>query len=240
MKCDNEGMRRNFLDEISYEIVDWLRDEEAKYQADILAKEVQAYAREPTPTLDTIKAAAAAIEGAGKKGKGAAGKSRISCRSLLVNNGIVSLETPPVRSASVTSDSGNSTDEEKAIRDDYAHPTSLKAWKQKKDKEMQEQEQQIKAKRPQSGSRSAKAKSPKGDKGGKPATPREKSPKADKGGKPATPREKSPKGGKSKRPTSATASEKAAVSLNHAKMSFTFHSSRQQKQPTKPANRSNE
>ena len=210
MKSDIERMNRNFLDEISYEIVDWLRDEEAKYQAELLAKEVQAYAREPTPTLDTMKAAAAAIEGTGKKGKGAAGKSKIDCRSLLVNNRVLFLETPPVRSPSVTSDSGNSTDEEKAIRDDYVHPTSLKAWKQKKDKETQEQEQQIKAKRPQSGSRSAKAKSPKGDKGGKPATPRDKSPKGEKGGKPATPREKSPKGGKSKRPTSATPSEKAA------------------------------
>ena len=89
----------------------------------------------------------------------------------------------------------------------------MKAWKQKKDKETQEQDQQVKAKRPQSGSRSAKAKSPKGDKGGKPPTPREKSPKAaEKAVKPATPREKSPKGGKSKRPTSATPSEKAAVS----------------------------
>ena len=80
---------RNFLDEISYEIVDWLRDEEAKYQADLLAKEVQAYAREPTPTLDTIKAAAAAIEGAGKKGKGAAGKSNVQQFSLLIHNDVV-------------------------------------------------------------------------------------------------------------------------------------------------------
>lgn len=107
------------------------------------------------------------------------------------------LETPPVRSPSVSSDSGNSTDEDKAIRDDYVHPTSLKAWKQKKDKEMQEQEQQVKAKRPQSGNRSAKVKSPKA---------------AEKTTKPASPREKSPKGSKSKRPTSAGPSEKSAVS----------------------------
>jgi hypothetical protein len=66
---------RNFLDEISYEIVDWLRDEEAKYQADLLAQEVQTYAQQATPALDTIKAAAAAIEAGGKKGKGATGKS---------------------------------------------------------------------------------------------------------------------------------------------------------------------
>ncbi len=68
-------MNRNFLDEISYEIVDWLRDEEAKYQAELLAQEVQIYARQATPTLDSIKAAAAAVEGGGKKGKGATGKS---------------------------------------------------------------------------------------------------------------------------------------------------------------------
>jgi hypothetical protein len=170
---------RNFLDEISYEIVDWLRDEEAKYQADLLAQEVQTYAQQATPALDTIKAAAAAIETGGKKGKGATGK-----------------KTPPIRSASVSSDSGNSTDDEKAIRDDYVHPTSLKAWKQKKDKEMQEQEPQVKTKRPPSGNRSAKVKSPKA---------------AEKTAKPPTPREKSPKGGKSKRPTSATAAEKLAA-----------------------------
>lgn len=110
------------------------------------------------------------------------------------------LETPPPRSPSVlSSDSGNSTDEEKAIRDDYVHPTSLKAWKQKKDKEMQEQEQQqqlVKSRRPQSGNRSAKVKSPKA---------------AEKTGKPPTPREKSPKSSKAKRPTSAS-SEKSTVS----------------------------
>ena len=70
-------LNRNFLDEISYEVVDWLRDEEAKYQADLLAQEVQTYARQATPGLETIKAAAAAIEAGGKKGKGAAGKSII-------------------------------------------------------------------------------------------------------------------------------------------------------------------
>ncbi|CAF0831903.1 unnamed protein product [Rotaria sp. Silwood1] len=169
---------RNFLDEISYEIVDWLRDEEAKYQADILAQEVRTYVRQTTPTPDTLKTAAATIEGAGKKGKAAAGK-----------------KTSPTRSPSVSSDSGNSSEEEKAIRDDYVHPTSLKAWKQKKDKETVEQEQQVKAKRPPSGNRSPKAKSPRA---------------AEKAAKPPTPREKSPKGTKTKRPTSATSSEKAA------------------------------
>ncbi len=80
-------MNRNFLDEISYEIVDWLRDEEAKYQADILAREVQTYAREATPTFDAIKAAAAAIEGGGKKGKGATGKSIFkNLLNILCNN----------------------------------------------------------------------------------------------------------------------------------------------------------
>ncbi|CAF0734574.1 unnamed protein product [Rotaria sordida] len=169
---------RNFLDEISYEIVDWLRDEEAKYQADILAQEVQTYVRQTTPTPDTLKAATTAIEGAGKKGKAATGK-----------------KTSPVRSPSVSSDSGHSSDEEKAIRDDYIHPTSLKAWKQKKDKEVQEQEQQAKPKRPLSGTRSPKGKSPR---------------PPEKAAKPPTPREKSPKGAKTKRPTSATPSEKAA------------------------------
>ena len=107
-------------------------------------------------------------------------------------------ETPPVRTPSAaSSDSGNSTDDEKFIRDDYVHPTSLKAWKQKKDKEVQEQEQQVKTKRPQSGARSAKVKSPKA---------------AEKAGKSPTPREKSPKTGKSKRPTSAAPSEKQSVS----------------------------
>ncbi|CAF4384534.1 unnamed protein product [Rotaria sp. Silwood2] len=169
---------RNFLDEISYEIVDWLRNEEAKYQADILAHEVQTYVRQTTPTPDTLKGAAVAIEGAGKKGKAATGK-----------------KTPPARSPSVSSDSGNSSDEEKTIRDDYVHPTSLKAWKQKKDKETQEQEQQVKAKRPPSGNRSPKVKSPRA---------------AEKAAKPPTPRDKSPKGTKTKRPTSATPSEKSA------------------------------
>lgn len=112
------------------------------------------------------------------------------------------IETPPVRSPSVSSDSGNSTDDEKAIRDDYVHPTSLKAWKQKRDKELKEQEEQVKSKRPTSG-RSAKTKSPKG--GSKPTSPREKTSKS------PTAREKSPKGGKSKRPTSATPSEKSIV-----------------------------
>jgi hypothetical protein len=70
-------LNRNFLDEISYEIVDWLRDEEAKYQADLLAQEVQTYARQATSALDTIKAAAAVIEAGGKKGKEASGKSII-------------------------------------------------------------------------------------------------------------------------------------------------------------------
>ncbi len=75
MKMSKFLLNRNFLDEISYEVVDWLRDEEAKYQADLLAQEVQTYARQATPGLETIKAAAAAIEAGGKKGKGAAGKS---------------------------------------------------------------------------------------------------------------------------------------------------------------------
>ncbi|CAM4745848.1 unnamed protein product [Rotaria magnacalcarata] len=164
---------RNFLDEISYEIVDWLRDEEAKYQADILAQEVKTFARQTTPTPDAIKTA---LEATVKKGKGAAGK-----------------KTPPVRSASVSSDSGNSTDEEKTIRDDYVYPTSLKAWKQKKDKEIQEQDQQAKGKRPTSGTKSPKAKSPRG---------------AEKAAKTTTPREKSPKGAKEKR-ASSTPSDKS-------------------------------
>ena len=50
MTCGNHLFNRNFLDEISYEIVDWLRDEEAKYQADLLAQEVQIYVRQSTPT----------------------------------------------------------------------------------------------------------------------------------------------------------------------------------------------
>jgi len=117
-------------------------------------------------------------------------------------NQIFILETPPRSPSVASSDSGNSTDEEKAIRDDYVHPTSLKAWKQKKDKDIQEQEQQVKAKRPQSGNRSAKVKSPRA---------------AEKGSKPPTPREKSPKASKTKRPTSATPSEKSAVSLIFSK-----------------------
>ncbi|CAF3921090.1 unnamed protein product, partial [Rotaria magnacalcarata] len=103
------------------------------------------------------------------------------------------VQTPPVRSASVSSDSGNSTDEEKTIRDDYVHPTSLKAWKQKKDKEIQEQDQQAKGKRPTSGTKSPKAKSPRG---------------AEKAAKTTTPREKSPKGAKEKR-ASSTPSDKS-------------------------------
>jgi hypothetical protein len=122
----------------------------------------------------------------------------------ILSNKIFILETPPVRSASASTDSGHSTDEEKAIRDDYVHPTSLKAWKQKKDKEVLEQDQQAKAKRPASGSRSAKAKSPRaGEKAAKSPT-REKTAKS-------PPREKSPKGSKTKRPTSATPSEKVRV-----------------------------
>jgi hypothetical protein len=63
---------RNFLDEISYEIVDWLRNEESKYQADLLAREVQSYVHQPTSLPN-----AALTEGAagGKKEKGATGKS---------------------------------------------------------------------------------------------------------------------------------------------------------------------
>ena len=220
-------MNRNFLDEISYEIVDWLRDEDAKYQADLLAREVKTYARQTTPPLDTVKAAAAAIEGGGKKGKGATGKSMIELfyNSMIFERKIFLLETPPVRTPSLTSDSGNSTDDEKVIRDDYVHPTSLKAWKQKKDKEAQEQEQQVKVKRPPSGSRSAKAKSPKA---------------GDKAAKPPTPREKSPKAGKSKRPTSAAASEKLAVSERFLIIENYFQSLRQKKPYRNQANQSNE
>jgi hypothetical protein len=130
-----------------------------------------------------------------------------------------------VRSPSLSSDSGNSTDEEKAIHDDYVHPTSLKAWKQKKDKEMQEQEPQVKGKRPQSGGRSAKVKSPKG---------------AEKPAKPPSPREKSPKGGKSKRPTSATAAEKLAVGERFSKTVYHFPSLRQKKRYKNQANQLNE
>ncbi len=114
----------------------------------------------------------------------------------IFSNKIFILETPPRSPSVASSDSGNSSDEEKAIREDYVHPTSLKAWKQKKDKETQEQEQQIKAKRPQSGNRSDKVKSPRAA--------------AEKASKPTTAREKSPKGNKIKRPTSATPSEKLA------------------------------
>ncbi|UJR27796.1 hypothetical protein I4U23_009067 [Adineta vaga] len=130
---------RNFLDEISYEIVDWLRDEEAKYQADVLAQEVQTYVRQTTPTPDATKGA-----GAGKKGK-AAGK-----------------KTPPARSrsTSVSSEAGNTTaEDEQTIRDDYAHPTSLKVWKQKRDKEIQEEEL-AKAKRAESATKRGKTKTP--------------------------------------------------------------------------------
>ncbi len=112
-------------------------------------------------------------------------------------NRIFILETPPVRSPSVLSSDSGSSDEEKAIRDGYVHPTSLKAWKQKKDKEIQEQEQQVKTKRPQSGARSVKGKSPR---------PGEKSAKS------PPPREKSPKGSKSKPPTSVSPSERPPVS----------------------------
>ncbi|CAF0822833.1 unnamed protein product [Adineta ricciae] len=149
---------RNFLDEISYEIVDWLRDEEAKYHADVLAKEVQTYVRETTPTPDAGKPAA----GAGKKGKGAGKK------------------TPPARSrsTSVSSEAGNTTaEDEQTIRDDYAHPTSLKAWKQKRDKEIQEEEL-AKAKRAESATKRGKTKTPRGsEKPGKEASPHDKSSK---------------------------------------------------------------
>lgn len=59
------------MDEISNEIVDWLRDEEAKYQAEVLANEVQVYAREASPQPETLKVP----EAGGKKAKGATGKS---------------------------------------------------------------------------------------------------------------------------------------------------------------------
>jgi hypothetical protein len=66
---------RNFLDEFSYEIVDWLRDEEAKYQADLLADEVQKYVRQSSTSPDSARGAATAIEGGVKKRKGSPGKS---------------------------------------------------------------------------------------------------------------------------------------------------------------------
>lgn len=183
---------RNFLDEISYEVVDWLRDEEAKYQADILAKEVRSYASESVPSPDAIKAA---LEASAKKGK-AGGKSMFKIYHIKPSIKTIILETSPGRSASASPDSGNSTDEERTIRDDYVHPTSLKAWKQKKDKEVQEQEQQTKAKRPPSGNKSPKPKSPRA---------------AEKAAKSPTPGEKSPKGAKGKRAASAAASETSVV-----------------------------
>jgi hypothetical protein len=111
-----------------------------------------------------------------------------------------------IRSPSITSDSGNSTDEERAIRDDFVHPNSLKAWKQKKDKENEEAEQQqqqqaAKAKRPTSGNKSAAHKSPRGTTA------------ADKTAKATSPRDKSPKGAKNeKRQASAAVGEKSPVS----------------------------
>lgn len=83
-------------------------------------------------------------------------------------------ETPPARSrsASVNSENANITDEEPGIRDNYAHPTSLKVWKQKRDKEIEEQEL-AKAKRAQSATK-GKTKSPRAT---KPTTPLEKSAK---------------------------------------------------------------
>lgn len=140
-----------------------------------------------------------------KKAKEPRGKVRTSY-FLLIDEalGFFCSETPPVRSPSASSDSGNSTDEEKAIRDDYAHPTSLKAWKQKKDKETQELEQAqlAKAKRPPSATKEKKPKSPKGA----PAAA------ATAAAKPTSPRDKSPKRSKSpKRPGSGTSSEKPTV-----------------------------
>ncbi|CAF1080181.1 unnamed protein product [Adineta steineri] len=160
---------RNFLDEISYEIVDWLRDEEAKYQADVLAQEVQTFIRELTPTPDAIKDAKG-----GKKGKGAAGK-----------------KTPPSRSRSASAASSDAektpNEDEQVIRDDYAHPTSLKVWKQKRDKELEE-EALAKAKRAESATKKGKAKSPRA---------------SEKAGKTTTPNEKSSKDGKSKQQAAA-------------------------------------
>ena len=76
---DRLSAGRNFLDEISYEIVDWLRDEEAKYQAEQLAQEVQVYVRQASPQPEPAKGAA--TDGAAKKGKGATGKSESKRRS---------------------------------------------------------------------------------------------------------------------------------------------------------------
>jgi len=107
-------------------------------------------------------------------------------------------ETPPARSrsASVSSEPANITDEEQGIRDDYTHPTSLKAWKQKKDKEIQEQEL-AKAKRAQSATRVGKTKTPRG---------------TEKEAKPSTPPEKSTKDSKTKQQPNAVPIEKPVVS----------------------------
>lgn len=201
---------RNFLDEISYEIVDWLRDEEAKYQAHLLAQEVQVYLRQSSPMPETAPARVTTP----KKGKAAAGKSQNRTISFEILTKLFSFLESPARSRSATPDSGHSTEEERAIRDDYVHPTSLKAWKQKKDKETLEldQQQQSKvAKRPASGKKDGKPKSPRGaqqtttEKPTKPPSPREKSPK----------RSKSPK-----RPGSGAQSEKSNVrQINFALLS---------------------
>ncbi|CAF0871920.1 unnamed protein product, partial [Didymodactylos carnosus] len=150
---------RNFLDEISYEIVDWLRDEEAKYQAELLAKEVQTYLRQ------------------------ASGASNVTAAEKKVASAVKKTS----RSPSDTSDSGNDTDDEHVIKEDYVYQNSLKAWKTKKDKEVLEQKldqqsKESKGKKPSSaaGKRSPRATSAEKKNTGTKSPPKSKSPKAEK------------------------------------------------------------
>ena len=110
-------------------------------------------------------------------------------------------ETPPARSrsTSVSSEAGNTTaEDEQTIRDDYAHPTSLKAWKQKRDKEIQEEEL-AKAKRAESANKRGKTKTPRG---------------SEKPGKEASPHEKSSKDSKLKQQTSTASIDKPPVCID--------------------------
>jgi hypothetical protein len=149
------------------------------------------YIREASPRSESINEGGSVASGTIKKGKGASGKSNGLCsyESKTETNDMLvimfqksfTIETPPVRTPSASSDSGNNTDEEKIIRDDYVYPSSLKAWKQKKDKDMQELDQQpmSKTKRPTSSARGTKGKSSRVSPV-KVATPRVKSPKRSK------------------------------------------------------------
>ena len=215
LTCRHWMTDRNFLDEISCEIVDWLRDEEAKYQSELVIQTVQDHSRHASPQSDQERTPiASAIDVAHKKPKGAAAKGNhfFDRAHLVVLTGIIAVRTP-----SVTSDSGHSSDEDKAIRDNYVHPTSLKAWKEKKDREVHEKEhheRQQQQQQQQPPPPAAKSKQPTSE-GGKPAkvkSARGAAAAGEKSTKPSTPREKSPKESKSpKRPSSPATHEKSTV-----------------------------